>query len=89
IYLLAFLKTLGQDIAFYEKDLGGEYAFIAEPDVDYVYKLIRSQHELAVKYIVLDQSEQEWLQKLSVFAATETSRDVANNVLAVATPLVT
>ncbi|ELA7189548.1 hypothetical protein RAL72_002794 [Vibrio alginolyticus] len=89
IYLLAFLKTLGQDIAFYEKDLGGEYAFIAEPDVDYVYKLIRSQHELAVKYIVLDQSEQEWLQKLSLFAATETSRDVANNVLAVATPLVT
>ncbi|WP_025586934.1 hypothetical protein [Vibrio parahaemolyticus] len=89
IYLLAFLKTLGQDIAFYEKDLGGEYAFIAEPDVDYVHKLIRSQHELAVKYIVLDQSEQEWLQNLSVFAATETNRDVANNVLAVATPLVT
>lgn len=89
IYLLAFLKTLGQDIAFYEKDLGGEYAFIAEPDVDYVHKLIRSQHELAVKYIVLDQSEQEWLQNLSVFAATETNRYVANNVLAVATPLVT
>ncbi|WMN82029.1 hypothetical protein [Vibrio parahaemolyticus] len=90
IYLLAFLKTLGQDIAFYEKDLSGEYAFIAKPDVDYVYKLIRSQHELAVKYIVLDKSEKEWLQKLSVFAATATNtQDVANNVLAVATPLVT
>ncbi|PNH95612.1 hypothetical protein [Vibrio diazotrophicus] len=89
IYLLAFLKTLGQDVAFYEKDLSNEYAFIVEPDEDYVYKLIRSQYELAVKYIVLDKSEKEWLQNLAVFAATETSRDVATNVLAIATPLVT
>lgn len=89
IYLLAFLKSLGQDIAYYEKDISGEYAFIAEPDVDYVHKLIRAQHELAVKYIVLDRSDKEWLQNLAVFSATETSRNIATNVLAVATPLVT
>ncbi|CCN82735.1 conserved hypothetical protein [Vibrio nigripulchritudo SFn27] len=89
IFLLAFLKSLGNDVAFYEKDLGGEYAFIAGPDVDYVHKLIKSPQELAVKYIVLDEAEREWLQFLASFTATETNRDVTNNILSVATPLVT
>ncbi|MCE4935877.1 hypothetical protein [Aliivibrio fischeri] len=89
IFLLAFLKSLGQDIAYYEQDMSGDYAFIAEPDVDYVHKLIKSPNELAVKYIVLAKEEKEWLQHLSVFAATETNRDVTNNILGVATPLVT
>ncbi|MGF1688788.1 hypothetical protein L4C36_19230 [Photobacterium japonica] len=89
IFLLAFLKSLGQDIAYYEQDMSGDYAFIAEPDTDYVHKLIKSPNELAVKYIVLAKEEKEWLQHLSVFAATETNREVANNILAVATPLVT
>ncbi|CAH7405665.1 conserved hypothetical protein [Vibrio chagasii] len=89
IFLLAFLKSLGDNVAFYEKDLGGEYAFIAEPDVDYVHKLIKSPQDLAVKYIVLDQSEQEWLQFLASFTAAETNRDVTNSILSVASPLVT
>lgn len=89
IFLLAFLKSLGDNVAFYEKDLGGEYAFIAEPDVDYVHKLIKSPQDLAVKYIVLDKTEQEWLQFLASFTAAETNRDVANNILSVASPLVT
>ncbi|WP_234495609.1 hypothetical protein [Vibrio maritimus] len=89
IFLLAFLKSLGNKVAFYEKDLGGEYAFIAEPDVDYVHKLIKSPQDLAVKYIVLDKSEQEWLQYLASFTAAETNRNVTNNVLSVASPLVT
>ncbi|MFA0696077.1 hypothetical protein [Vibrio sp. 10N.222.49.C9] len=89
IFLLAFLKSLGDKVAFYEKDLGGEYAFIAEPDVDYVHKLIKSPQDLAVKFIVLDKSEQEWLQFLASFAAAETNRDVTNNILSVASPLVT
>ncbi|MHA7590183.1 hypothetical protein ACX15B_27815 (plasmid) [Vibrio harveyi] len=89
IFLLAFLKSLGDKVAFYEKDLGGEYAFIAEPDVDYVHKLIKSPQDLAVKFIVLDKSEQEWLQFVASFAAAETNRDVTNNILSVASPLVT
>ncbi len=89
IFLLAFLKSLGDQIAFYEKDITGDLAFIAEPDLDYVHKLIRNPSDLAVKYIVLAKDEQEWLQHLAVFAATETNRDVSNNILSVATPLVT
>lgn len=89
IFLLAFLKSLGDKVAFYEKDLGGEYAFIAEPDVDYVHKLIKSPQDLAVKYIVLDKSEQEWLDFLASFTAAETNRDITNNILSVASPLVT
>lgn len=89
IFLLAFLRSLGQKIAFYEKDLGGEFAFIAKPDVDYVYKLIKNPHDLAVKFIKLANSERQWLQFLGTFTATETKRDVTNNVLSVATPLVT
>jgi len=89
IFLLAFLKSQGQNIAYYEKDLQGDFSFIAEPDVDYVHKLIRSPHEVAVKYITLAKEDHDWLQKLGVFASTESNRHVANNVLAIATPLVT
>ncbi|EJT1338677.1 hypothetical protein QNE93_001433 [Vibrio vulnificus] len=89
IFLLAFLKALGDQIAFYEKDIAGELAFIAEPDLDYVHKLIRNPSDLAVKYIVLAKDEQDWLQHLAVFTSTFTNRNVSNNILAVATPLVT
>ncbi|MBF4274265.1 hypothetical protein EAY07_20080, partial [Vibrio anguillarum] len=89
IFLLAFLKSMSEQIAYYEKDMSGEFAFIAEPDRDYVHKLIKNPGDLAVKYIVLAKEEQEWLQHLAIFAAVQSNRDVSNNILSVATPLVT
>ncbi|WP_447469153.1 hypothetical protein [Vibrio harveyi] len=89
IFLLAFLKSMEEQIAYYEKDMSGEFAFIAEPDNDYVHKLIKSPGDLAVKYVVLAKDEKAWLQRLAIFAASETNRDVSNNILSVATPLVT
>lgn len=89
IFLLAFLKSLGEQVAFYEKDISGDFAFIAEPDLDYVHKLIKNSSDLAVKYIVLAKEEQEWLQHLAIFTAAETNRNVSNNILSVASPLVT
>ena len=80
---------MGEEIAYYEKDMSGEFAFIAEPDRDYVHKLIKTPGDLAVKYIVLAKDDKEWLQHLAIFAASETNRDVSNNILSVATPLVT
>ncbi|MGR5551383.1 hypothetical protein ACPV5Y_02390 [Vibrio alfacsensis] len=89
IFLLAFLKSLGEQIAFYERDMSGDLAFIAEPDLDYVHKLIRNPSDLAVKYIVLEEEERGWLVHLANFASRETNRNVSNNILSVATPLVT
>ncbi|MEZ8082738.1 hypothetical protein [Enterovibrio norvegicus] len=89
IFLLALLKSMGEQIAFYEKNMSGDFAFIAEPDHDYVHKLIKNPSDLAVKYIVLAKEEQEWLQHLAIFTAAETNRDVSNNILSVASPLVT
>lgn len=89
IFLFAFLKSQCQDIAYYEKNLQGDFAFIAEPDIDYVHKLIKSPHEIAIKYIELAKEDHDWLQKLAVFAATESNRQIMNNILAIATPLVT
>ncbi|MGN3972122.1 hypothetical protein, partial [Cronobacter sakazakii] len=89
IFILAFLKSMGEQIAYYEKDMSGEFAFIAEPDSDYVHKLIKNPGDLAVKYIVLATDEKEWLQNLAIFAAAETNRNISNNILSVATPLVT
>ncbi|WP_336223715.1 hypothetical protein [Enterobacter bugandensis] len=89
IFILAFLKSMGEQIAYYEKDMSGEFAFIAEPDNDYVHKLIKNPGDLAAKYIVLATDEKEWLQNLAVFAAAETNRNISNNILSVATPLVT
>ncbi len=89
IFLLSFLKSMGEQIAFYEKNMSGEFAFIARPDTEYVHKLIKNPSDLAVKYIVLAEDEKEWLQHLAIFAASETNSKVANNLLSVATPLVT
>lgn len=89
IFLLSFLKSMGEQIAYYEKDMSGEFAFIAKPDSDYVHKLIKNPSDLAAKYILLEKDETEWLQNLAIFAAAETNRDISNNILSVATPLVT
>jgi len=89
IFLLAFLKSLGQDIAYYEKNLQGDFSFIAEPDIDYIHKMLKSPAELAIKFISFEKDEVSWIQNLAVFAASESNRQVTNNVLSIATPLVT
>ncbi|KAE8177248.1 hypothetical protein [Photobacterium carnosum] len=89
ILVFAYLQTLGQDIAFYEKAMSGDFEFISEPDVDYVLKLQKSPKELAVKFIKLEYKDKEWLQLLASYAATLTTRSVTTNLLSVATPFVT
>jgi energy-coupling factor transporter ATP-binding protein EcfA2 len=89
ILLFAYLKSLGQDIAYYEKAMSGDFEFIAEPDIDYVHKLQKSPKELAIKFVVLEETDRDWLQFLSVFASELSSQPVSPNLLAVATPLVT
>lgn len=89
ILVFAYLQTLGQDIAFYEKTMSGDFEFISEPDVDYVHKLQKSPKELAVKFIKLEDKDKEWLQLLASYAATLTTRSVTTNLLSVATPFVT
>lgn len=89
ILIFAYLKSLGQDIAYYEKAISSEFEFITEPDLDYVYKLQKSPKELAIKFVVLEEKDKDWLQYLSVFASELSQQPVSPNLLAVATPLVT
>lgn len=89
IIILAYLKSLGQDIAFYENDLSGEFAFIAEPDLDYILKLQKNPKDLAIKFVVLDDKDKEWLEFLSRYASKLTTQPVQANLLAVSRPLVT
>ncbi|KAB1516096.1 hypothetical protein [Photobacterium damselae] len=89
ILVFAYLQTLGQDIAFYEKAMSGDFEFISEPDIDYVHKLQKSPKELAVKFIRLEDKDKEWLQLLASYAATLTTRSVTTNLVSVATPFVT
>lgn len=89
IFVFAYLKTLGEDIAYYEKTMSGDFDFISEPDVDYIHKLQKSPKELAIKFIELEEKDQEWLQHLAMYASTLTTRPVNINLLAAATPLVT
>ena len=89
ILVFSYLQTLGQNIAFYEKAMSGDFEFISEPDVDYVLKLQKSPKELAVKFIRLEDKDKEWLQLLASYAATLTTRSVTTNLLSVATPFVT
>ncbi|MGR5372035.1 hypothetical protein [Photobacterium damselae] len=89
IFLFAFLKSCGDDIAFYEKTMSGDFEFISEPDIDYVHKIQKSPKELAVKFIKLEDKDKEWLQLLASYAATLTTRSVTTNLVSVATPFVT
>ncbi|WED22810.1 hypothetical protein L3Q72_05305 [Vibrio sp. JC009] len=89
IYLLAYLKTLGTKIAYYEIDSAGDFAFLMEPDSDYVQTLQKNPKELAVKYISLQDEEKQWITQLSVYAATLTGQVVTDSLLSVARPLVT
>lgn len=89
IFVFAYLKTLGEDIAYYEKTMSGDFDFISEPDIDYVHKLQKSPSELAIKFIELENKDKEWLQHLAIYASTLTTQPVNTNLLAVATPLVT
>ncbi|EHH3645311.1 hypothetical protein J7287_001477 [Vibrio parahaemolyticus] len=89
ILLFAYLKSLGQDIAYYEKATSGDFEFIAEPDIDYLTKLQKSPKELAIKFVVFEEEDKEWLQFLSVVASELSSQSVNSNPLAVATPFVT
>lgn len=89
IFLFAFLKSCGDDIAFYEKAMSGDFEFISEPDIEYVHKLQKSPEELAIKFIKLEDKDKEWLQLLASYAATLTTRSVTTNLLSVATPFVT
>ncbi|GAD88828.1 hypothetical protein VHA01S_010_00540 [Vibrio halioticoli NBRC 102217] len=89
ILLLAYLKTLGQDIAYYEKALSGDFEFLAEPDIDYVHKLQKAPKELAIKFIVLEEKDKQWLQQLAVYVSILTGQSTQTNLLSIATPLVT
>ncbi|MFS1982712.1 hypothetical protein BCU00_002195 [Vibrio breoganii] len=89
ILLLAYLKTLGQDIAYYEKALSGDFEFLAEPDIDYVHKLQKAPKELAIKFIVLEESDKQWLQQLAMYVSILTGQSTQTNLLSIATPLVT
>nr|VVV06591.1 hypothetical protein AW0309160_04085 [Aliivibrio wodanis] len=89
ILVFAYLKTLGEDIAYYEKTMSGDFDFISEPDIDYVHKLQKTPKELAIKFIELEEKDQDWLQQLAMYASTLTTQPVNTNLLAVATPLVT
>lgn len=89
ILLFAYLKTLGQDIAYYEKAISGDFEFLSEPDVDYVHKLQKSPKELAIKFIVLNSNDSAWIKLLQPYVGTLTTQSVNLNLLSVATPLVT
>lgn len=89
ILCFAYLKTLDQDIAYYEKAMSGDFEFITKPDIDYIHKLQKAPKDLAIKFIRLNEKDRNWLQQLSVFAAALTSTNVKPSLLSVATPLVT
>ena len=89
IYMLAYMKILGDNIAHYEYTQSREFEFLAVPDIDYVHKLQKNLDEVAIKYITLEKSDIDWIQHLASYAAEITTQTVKNNLLSVVTPLVT
>ncbi len=89
ILLLAYFKVLGEDIAFYEKSLSGDFEYLPELDSEFVQQLQKTPQNLAIKYVVLEKNDAEWLQKLSAYVATLTTQPVQEKLLSVIRPLVT
>lgn len=51
IFALALLLAKEKSLAFYDKDVTQEFKFISEIDEEYINKLVKRPHEIAVKYI--------------------------------------
>lgn len=51
IFALTLLLAKETSLAFYDKDVTQEFKFISEIDDEYINKLIKRPHEIAVKYI--------------------------------------
>ncbi|GLP97005.1 hypothetical protein [Paraferrimonas sedimenticola] len=50
IWLLAFAISNVDCLAFYDKDVTGEFVFITEPDEEFAVKVARSPEQVAVRY---------------------------------------
>lgn len=51
IFALTLLLAKEKSLAFYDKDVTQEFKFISEIDDEYINKLVKRPHEIAVKYI--------------------------------------
>ncbi|WP_180172646.1 hypothetical protein [Acinetobacter sp. YH01025] len=65
IFAMALLQAKKDHLAFYDKDVTQEYCFISDMDEEFINKLIKRPHEVAVKYVKTSSEKEDFLLTLS------------------------
>ncbi|WP_216937791.1 hypothetical protein [Acinetobacter sp. BY484] len=65
IFAMALLQARKDHLAFYDKDVTQEFCFISDMDEEFINKLIKRPHEVAVKYVKTTSEKEGYLSILS------------------------
>lgn len=65
IFALALLQAKKDTFAFYDQDVTNEFRFISDIDEEFLNKLIRRPHEIAVKYVKGQVEKQQFINLLA------------------------
>lgn len=65
IFALALLQAKKETLAFYDQDVTNEFRFISDIDEEFINKLIKRPHEIAVKYVKGQVEKQQFINLLA------------------------
>lgn len=65
IFALALLQAKKDTLAFYDQDVTNEFRFISDMDEEFINKLIKRPHEIAVKYVKGQVEKQQFIDLLA------------------------
>ena len=88
IFALTLLLAKEKSLAFYDKDVTQEFKFISEIDDEYINKLVKRPHEIAVKYIKEPAEKNRFINLLANSIKDIFEKNIETTPLAVARYLV-
>lgn len=84
IFTLALLQSKASALAFYDKDVSQEYRFISDMDDEFINKLVKRPHEIAVKYVKEKSEKQKFVNILANSLSNIYGKSIDNSPLQVA-----
>lgn len=65
IFALALLQAKKDMLAFYDQDITNEFRFISDMDEEFINKLVKRPHEIAIKYVKGQVEKQQFIDLLA------------------------
>lgn len=84
IFALALLQAKKDTLAFYDQDVTNEFRFISDIDEEFLNKLIKRPHEIAVKYVRGQAEKQKFIDLLAESIQVNCGKPIEASALQVA-----